>query len=213
MHRKLLTIFILICSSNVCADLNKDRVKQFLDTYFTAVKDENFKLLRTLSISAGTCQYKGVRRVLDDVGIAEYSLELKPFSKESDDYKFAVALNNGKPVVLGEPTHMAKTVWIYTKENFTKGHKCHAVIESSASISLAISDRGKIREHSYCEQRDKSTDTKKVHVTGIQMDEIKSYIDQQKPYSRLKARLFIMKKYDYKSTEAKQVLERVCEAL
>ena len=156
------------------------------------------------------CQHK---RILDFVGGEKYNFEINPYLKNSNDMKFAIALNNGKPVVIGSPTHTVNVKWSFWKENYTTGHKCYSMVSKDAEMTLAISNQGCIDEHSYCKNNSKKLKSENVELTKIQLNEIKRHILEQKQFSRLKARIFIMKKYKYKSNEAKQALKQACDKL
>lgn len=187
-------------------------IKEFVGLYLERVKNNNIELLKKMSVSDGTCQYGSVSTILKNVGDAEYTMEVKPFSKDSAGYKFAVALNKGKPAVLGKPTHIVNVKWQYQQEEFTIGHQCYALIHGSAEVSLAISNRkGIIKEHTVCEEhKNKPVTRTTVSLTKANKDIVKKWIRSQKTYSRLKTRMFIAKKFGYNRKDSKIILKKVC---
>ena len=139
--------------------------------------------------------------------------QINPFSEDSDDIKFAMVLNNGNPVVMGAPTHFIKIKWIYTQEEYKTGHKCHHIAGKSAEMLLAISDQNGIIEHSYCQKTNTLQKKNNIKLTKSQIDEIKKNILEQKMFSRLSTRIFIMKNYGLESQEAKEIVKQVCDQL
>lgn len=214
---KIIILFItLAISTNSFSAPNTDtgteQIKLFVEKYINLIKDDDINELKNISISKGTCQYKAAKQIINKVGNAKYTIEVKPFSKDNDDYKLAVALNNAAPSVLGQPTHQVDIQWQYTDEHYTKDHKCHSVVNTSATITLAISNKHKIKEHSYCKDIKSKEKHKNIIVSNEQIQKIKKHINEQEHFSRIKTSQYIMKTYDYKYPEAKKALKLTCDS-
>jgi len=212
---KIILLFItLAISTNTFAapESDTEQIKLFVEKYINLIKDNDIKELKNISKSKGTCHYQAAKHILNKVGNEKYTIEVKPFSKDSEDYQLAVALNNAAPSVLGKPTHQINIQWQFTDENYTKGHKCHSVVGTSATITLAISKKDKIREHSYCKDIKTKEKFKDINISNEQIEKIKNYISAQEHFSRLKTNQYIMKTYGYKSPDAKKVLKLTCDS-
>lgn len=210
---KIITLFItLTISANTFADPNTDRIKLFVEKYINLIKDDDIKALKAISMSKGTCQYQVAKRILNKVGNEKYTIDVKTFSKDSEAYKFAVALNNGSPAILGNPTHQVDIKWRYTYENYTKGHKCHSVVATSAIMTLAVSNNKIIKEHTFCKERKFEKKPKNINISNEKIIKIKKYISEQEHFSRIKTSRYIMKNYNYKYPEAKKVLKLSCDS-
>ena len=218
---KIIILFItLALSTNAFAapdtetdtETDTQQIKLFVEKYINLIKDDDIKELKNISKSKGTCHYQAAKNILNKVGDAKYTIEVKPFSKDSEDYQLAVALNNAAPSVLGQPTHQVDISWQYTDKNYTKGHKCHSVTGTSATITLAISNKNIIREHSYCKDIKTKENFKELIISNEQIEKVKNYINQQEKFSRLKTNQFIMKTYGYKSPDAKKVFKLTCDS-
>lgn len=210
MYQKLLILVCIVFSNSLYAEINKEQVGKFIQTYLDALRQNNKKLLYKLSASKDICQHT---RVIETVGNQKYTYEIKPYSKDSNAIKFAMALSNGKPVVIGTPTHAVDIKWSFSKENYKAGHKCHVIVGKNVEMSLAISNQNGIIEHSNCQADKKIVKSKNIKPTKTQINEIKNHLLGQKHFSRLRSRIFIMENYGYKSSDAKDVLKQVCDKL
>lgn len=210
MYQKLLIFFCIIFSNSLYAEIKNELVGKFIQTYLGALKQNNTKLLRKLSTSNNICKHSFV---INSVGNEKYTYDIKQFLKDGNDIKFAKFLSDGNPVIIGNPTHIVDVNWSFTKENYKSGHKCHAIVGNSVVMTLAISNRNGIIEHSNCPSNKQIVITKNVKPTKTQTKEIKNYLLEQKHFSRLSSRKFIMENYGYNSAESKSVLKQVCDKL
>lgn len=208
----LLLATVIPINSYATPDIIK--VKSFVDSYIIYLKIDDIDSLKKLSVSKGTCQYKGAKRIIRSVGDNKYTVEVKPFSKKSKDYKFALYLSDGSPVIIGDPSHAVYIKWdYYKKENYTAGHKCHSITPASSSMMLVISNNNEIKEHSYCKEQVEEKPDPEIKVAKVQFNEIKKHLYSKEQFSSYKTKQYIMKKYGLKYIEAHKTLKVVCDGL
>jgi hypothetical protein len=102
---------------------------------------------------------------------------------------------------------------------YQEGHPCFTYTGTSNLLYLVNTTSGYKAVEPMCDvgrtvgnQRINKDDySDKLELSASQINEIKKYISDQKRFSRLRIRLFIMDKYGYNNHKAKYAVKQVCE--
>ncbi|MEJ2142723.1 MAG: hypothetical protein P8Y24_10305 [Gammaproteobacteria bacterium] len=104
-------------------------------------------------------------------------------------------------------------------KSYQEGHPCFTYTGTSNLLYLVNTKSGYQAVEPMCDvgrtvgkQRINKDDySDKLELSTSQINEIKKYITEQKRFSRLHIRLFIMEKYGYNNHKAKYAVKQVCE--